>query len=255
MSQRGPWRLSDAADAPFPPAELAALEPEGLLAVGGGLEPQRLVNAYRHGIFPWYSQGQPILWWSPDPRTVFRSNGVHLSSRFRRSLRQSPWTIQADQDFAAVIDACAATPRPGQDGTWILPEMRAAYLQLHQLGHAHSIEVRDGSQLVGGLYGVAIGQMFFGESMVSLRSGGSKVALAALALRLQLWGWPLFDAQVENPHLLSMGAELWPRQRFLQVLQQQVQKPAPVGAWGELFGAIRAAELAVSPPAFAHRVG
>ena len=139
-------------EAPFPPPETALREPDGLLAIGGDLSPARLLNAYRQGIFPWYSQGQPILWWSPDPRMVFRTDGVRLSSRFRRTLRRSGWELRADTAFGRVIDACAAVPRRGQDGTWITPAMRHAYLELHRLGHAHSVEVYEGPSLVGGIY-------------------------------------------------------------------------------------------------------
>lgn len=236
MLRHRPYLLPTAPDAPFPPAEHALREPDGLLAIGGDLSPARLLNAYAGGIFPWFSEGQPILWWSPDPRTVFRTDGVRLSSRFRRSLRHSPWSIRADSAFAAVIDACARSPRPGQDGTWITPAMRAAYLELHRLGYAHSVEVFEEEVLVGGIYGVATGRMFFGESMFSARSGGSKVALAALARQLHRWGWPLIDAQVENAHLLSLGAELWPRQRFLACLRKQVLLPAQAGSWQAAFG-------------------
>src|SRR5690554_5000788 len=158
-----PPLLSPDPQAPFPPAGSALREPDGLLAIGGDLSPARLLNAYRHGIFPWYSQGQPILWWSPDPRMLFRSDGVRLSRRFRRSLRRSGWELRADTAFAHVVDACATAPRRGQDGTWITRPMREAYLELHRLGHAHSVEVFDGPDLAGGIYGVAVGRMFFGE--------------------------------------------------------------------------------------------
>lgn len=232
--------------APFPPGRTALRQPDGLLAVGGDLSPTRLLNAYRHGIFPWYSEGQPILWWCPDPRTVFRSDGMHLSSRFRRWLRSCPWTIRADTNFDQVIVACASTPRPGQRGTWISSEMIDAYRELHRLGHAHSIEVLAGDMLVGGLYGVSIGRMFFGESMYSAESGGSKVALAALAHRLRAWGFPLLDAQVENDHLMSLGAELWPRDRFLASVEALTAQIEPCGSWTSRFGTLGAAELA--PP-------
>lgn len=230
--------------APFPPASSALREPDGLLAAGGDLSPPRLLNAYTHGIFPWYSDGQPILWWSPDPRMVFRTERVHLSRRFRRTLRALPWVATADTAFDAVVAACASAPRPGQRGTWITPAMRAAYGELHRLGHAHSIEVRDDGRLVGGLYGVAVGRMFFAESMFSARSGGSKVALAALASRLASWGYPLFDAQVENPHLRSLGAEAWPRDRFLREVAALVAVPEPAGSWTARFGALPAITLA-----------
>ncbi|WP_210132481.1 leucyl/phenylalanyl-tRNA--protein transferase [Stenotrophomonas rhizophila] len=244
MSRHLPWRLDDRPDAPFPPAETALRDPDGLLALGGDLSPVRLLNAYAGGIFPWFSQGQPLLWWSPDPRMVFRTEGVHLSSRFRRSLRASNWVLRADTRFREVIEACAASPRPGQDGTWISRDMIEAYVALHALGFAHSIEVLDGDRLVGGIYGVAVGRMFFGESMVSAASGGSKVALAGLAHRLSSWGWPLIDAQVENDHLLRMGAEHWPRERFLGVVREQVQAAEPPGGWTERFGDVSAASLA-----------
>lgn len=230
--------------APFPPAHAALRQPDGLLALGGDLSPQRLLNAYRHGIFPWYSDDQPILWWCPDPRTVFRTDCVRLSSRFRRWLRRSDWSVRSDMAFSEVIAACAAIPRRGQRGTWITSEMIEAYRELHRLGHAHSIEVYAGERLVGGLYGVSIGRMFFGESMYSAESGGSKVALAALAHRLQGWGWPLLDAQVENDHLLSLGAETWPRDRFLAAVAELTPLPEPAGPWSRRFGTMSAAELA-----------
>lgn len=230
--------------APFPDPRTALREPDGLLAMGGDLRPERLLNAYASGIFPWYSDGQPLLWWSPDPRTVFRTDRVNLSSRFRRSLRQSDWVITADGAFDEVIEACALAYRPGQPGTWITEPMRQAYSELHRRGHAHSIEVRSGSALVGGLYGVAIGRMFFGESMVSLASGGSKVALGCLAARLYQWGWPLFDAQVENPHLLSLGGISWPRERFLTQVRLLISRSGVPGSWTHRFGTCRAKDLA-----------
>lgn len=247
MTLRLPALASDPS-APFPPAHTALVHPDGLLAMGGDLSPERLLNAYRHGIFPWYSQGQPILWWSPDPRTVFDTGGVHLSSRFRRRLRSSDWTVTADTAFGQVIGACAAAPREGQHGTWITAGMRAAYEELHRLGHAHSVEVHAGDRLAGGIYGVAIGRMFFGESMYSAQSGGSKVALAALAHRLADWGWPLIDAQVENDHLFSLGAQSWPRARFLARVAELTALPGIPGAWTSRFGRLPARELAGIPP-------
>ncbi|MGO4549882.1 leucyl/phenylalanyl-tRNA--protein transferase [Lysobacter sp. 2RAF19] len=234
-------------DPVFPPVELALREPDGLLAVGGDLAVPRLLAAYRHGIFPWFSAGQPILWWSPDPRMVFRTDGgVRLSSKFRRQLRGSSWVVRADTRFAAVIDACATAPRPGQRGTWIVPVMRRAYVALHEQGHAHSIEVFDGDRLVGGLYGVSIGGMFFAESMYSAVSGGSKVALAALAHRLHEWGWPLIDAQVENDHLLSLGGQRLPRDAFQRIVADRVGLPVEPGPWTTRFGELNAATLADS---------
>ncbi|WP_369938339.1 leucyl/phenylalanyl-tRNA--protein transferase [Xanthomonas tesorieronis] len=243
--RRLPALLAADPTAPFPPAASALREPDGLLAIGGDLTATRLLNAYAHGIFPWYSDGDPIMWWSPDPRTVFRSDAVRLSSRFRRSLRHSAWRVRADTAFAQVIEACAQAPRRGQDGTWITAEMSAAYIALHRAGHAHSVEVFDGAELVGGIYGVSRGRMFFGESMFSARSGGSKVALAALARRLHDWGWPLIDAQVENDHLRRLGAQRWPRGAFLEAIATLVAAPAPPGPWTPRFGELAAAELAL----------
>lgn len=239
-----PALLSPDPDAPFPPVDEALRQPDGLLAVGGDLTPPRLLNAYRHGIFPWYSQGQPILWWSPDPRTVFATDGVRLGSKFRRGLRRSSWEVRADTAFAQVIRACAEIPRAGQRGTWITHDMRAAYERMHELGHAHSFEVFDGDRLVGGIYGIAVGRMFFGESMFSAVSGGSKVALAALAFHLREWGFPLIDAQVENDHLLSLGAQLWPRRRFVGTVAELTSRDGIVGPWAALVGGWPASALA-----------
>ncbi|MGH8032164.1 MAG: leucyl/phenylalanyl-tRNA--protein transferase [Luteimonas sp.] len=236
-------RLSDDPASGFPPPSTALQRPNGLLAFGGDLSPRRLLDAYARGIFPWFSDGQPILWWSPDPRMVLRSDGVRLSSRFRRALRRSVWVVRADTAFVDVIDACASTPRHGQDGTWITPSMRDAYVELHRLGHAHSVEVFDGERLAGGIYGVAIGRMFFGESMFSARSGGSKVALAALAQRMKRWGWPLIDAQVENAHLISLGAKLLPRADFIAEIDTLTALVADTGSWSGRFGCLPACEL------------
>ncbi|MFC3549525.1 leucyl/phenylalanyl-tRNA--protein transferase [Lysobacter cavernae] len=233
-------------EAPFPPAERALRQPDGLLAVGGDLSPARLLNAYRHGIFPWYSAGQPILWWCPDPRTVFATDHVRLSSKFRRSLRRCDWTVRADTAFAEVIEACARTPRPGQHGTWIIDDMRVAYQRMHALGYAHSFEVFDGERLVGGIYGIAVGRMFFGESMFSAQPGGSKVALAALAHHLDHWGWPLIDAQVENDHLLSLGAQRWPRRRFLETVADLRDQPELRGPWTARVGDWPARRLGIT---------
>lgn len=236
--------LDDAPNAAFPPVEMALRDPNGLLAIGGDLSSSRLLNAYRHGIFPWYSQGQPILWWSPDPRMLFRTDGVHLTSRVRRELRRSGWVARADTAFDAVIAACARSPRPGQNGTWITDAMLAAYARLHQLGHAHSVEVFDDQALVGGIYGVAVGRMFFGESMFSGRPAGSKAALAALACRLQEWGWPLIDAQVESAHLRSLGAEAWPRTAFLEAIAPLCEASVARGTWTRAFGRLPVRDLA-----------
>lgn len=214
----------------FPPPEHALREPDGLLAVGGDLSPQRLLAAYRRGIFPWFGEGDPILWWSPDPRCVFETATLQPPRRLVRTLRHSRWRISADTAFDTVIAACAAA-RADQSGTWITAEMRAAYGHLHALGHAHSIEIWDGARLVGGLYGVAVGRMFAGESMFSAENGGSKVALLAAARVLAQWGWPLLDAQVANPHLLSLGAIIMPRPVFLERLAPLASAPGRVGPW------------------------
>ncbi|UNK44131.1 leucyl/phenylalanyl-tRNA--protein transferase [Luteimonas sp. S4-F44] len=249
-------RLDDDPLAPFPPVASALRRPDGLLAFGGDLSVARLANAYRQGIFPWYSQGQPILWWSPDPRTVFETATFALPRRFARQLRRSDWQVRADTAFEAVVAACASAPRPGQDGTWITDAMQAAYAALHRAGLAHSIEVFAGDRLVGGVYGVAIGRMFFGESMFSEVSGGSKLALGALARQLHRWQMPLIDAQVGNPHLEALGAAHWPRPRFAEAIAALVEQPPPVaGAWTQAFGvqpaatfAERAAETAAGTP-------
>ena len=238
------------ADSPpvFPPLATALRRPDGLLCGGGDLGAERLLAAYRGGIFPWFDPGQTILWWSPDPRCVFDPAQFHVSRRLRRFAGGCSFTIGADSDFAAVIDACAG-PRADSTGTWIGSEMRAAYCNLHALGHAHSIEVRAPSgELVGGLYGVALGRVFFGESMFSRQSGGSKIALWALASRLGEWDFPLIDAQVESPHLVSLGARLMPREGFIAVLDMHCERPAPAGSWRERFGTVCARELALAGP-------
>lgn len=229
--------------------DTALRRPDGLLAFGGDLSVARLLNAYRQGIFPWFSEGQPILWWSPDPRVVFRTDRIHLTRRLARSLRSSGWVVQADTAFRAVVDACAVAPRPGQDGTWITDAMADAYEALHGAGHAHSVEVRDGDRLVGGIYGVAIGRAFFGESMFSAAPGGSTVALATLARQLSRWDMPLIDAQVANPHLERLGATRMPRGRFIDEIAGLVDAPGRTGAWTDAFGAIPASALATDPDA------
>lgn len=228
-------RLSADRYVPFPPVAQALVEPNGLLAVGGDLSPARLLDAYRHGIFPWYSHDEPILWWSPDPRMVFHTDRIHVSGKLRRFLRGSDWTIRADRAFDAVMHACAA-PRPKQPTTWITPEMHAAYCRLHELGHAHSFEVYAGEELVGGIYGVAVGRMFFGESMFSARSGGSKVALIALCRTLHEWGFPLLDAQVRSEHLVSLGAVEIPRVQFAHLIEIRAKQPGFPHSWANWVG-------------------
>lgn len=231
-------------EAPFPMPGSALAEPDGLLAWGGDLSPTRFLHAYRNGIFPWFSEGDPILWWSPSQRAVFRTDGVHLPSRLRRRLRNSGWTVRADTAFADVVAGCAA-PRAGQPGTWITAGMQAAYLALHRQGHAHSIEVFDGDgRLVGGLFGLAFGRMFCGDSMYSAESGASSLALAMLAGRLRHWGWPIIDAQVANDHTRRLGVETWPRTAYLAALAGLRDAPGMPGTWREAFGDWPASSLA-----------
>ena len=213
----------------FPPAEHA--DADGLLAVGGDLRPERLLEAYRNGIFPWYSEDTPILWWSPDPRMVFFPGRVHVSRRLARTLRSGRFEVTVDTAFAEVIRACAETPREGQDGTWILPEMAAAYTRLHEEGHAHSVECREGGVLVGGLYGVSIGGCFFAESMVHLRRDASKAALAALSALCLHRGHALIDAQMPTAHLASMGGVVMPRREYLERVRAAAARPDTAGVW------------------------
>ncbi len=214
----------------FPDARLAMDEPDGLLAVGGDLRVDRLLNAYRHGIFPWFSDDQPILWWSPDPRCVLFPEKLYTSRSMAKLLRQDKFTITVDEAFSEVMRQCAA-PRADQDGTWITEEMFHAYCTLHQQGHAHSAECWYQGELVGGLYGVAIGQVFFGESMFSRVSNASKAAFITLTNQLIRWDYQLIDCQVETEHLLSLGAENIPREQFLQQLNQ-LSELSPAGhAW------------------------
>lgn len=208
--------------------------PNGLLAAGGDLSIKRLLLAYRHGIFPWYSDGEPILWWSPDPRMVFRTDRVHLPRRLARSLRGCTWSLRADTAFRDVMRKCAQ-PRPGQPATWISDDMQHAYNELHDAGHAHSVEVFDGDAMIGGVYGVAVGQMFFGESMFGSISGASKVALLALCHALDLWRWPLLDAQVQSDHLETLGAQSMPRPEFLGEIAALVDQPGLIGSWRDCF--------------------
>ncbi len=207
-----PWLGADP-EAPFPPLSRALREPNGLIAAGGDLDPRRLLNAYRRGIFPWFMPGEPILWWTPDPRCVFATDAIHVARRLRRVLARSTWRVVADTRFEAIIDGCA-TARRGGSGTWITDAMRDAYVGLHREGHAHSVEVLDGDRLVGGLYGVRVGALFCAESMFSAEAHGSKVALLALARALAAEGVPLIDAQVASPHLETLGARLMARNDF-----------------------------------------
>lgn len=207
--------------APFPDPVNAETDPDGLLAVGGDLAPERLLGAYRQGIFPWYSQGQPILWWSPDPRMVLFPERLHISRSLRKTIRQGRFRITFDQAFASVIEACAA-PRDREGGTWITEEMKLAYLDLHRLGHAHSVEAWQEGELAGGLYGIQIGTIFFGESMFSRSSNASKTAFVHLVLTLEKLGCPLIDCQVHTAHLESLGACPIPRSRFLEIVHSEI---------------------------------
>lgn len=225
-----PWLDPRNDDQPFPAPHRALSEPDGLLAAGGSLRPRRLLRAYRQGIFPWYSPGQPILWWSPNPRLVLFPEGVNISRSLRKTLRNGPFTVTADTAFDAVINACAAPRAPGS-GTWITAEMRQAYCRLHRLGHAHSIETWRQGALIGGLYGVAVGRVFYGESMFSQASNASKVALAALAAQLRRWHFALIDCQVRTDHLLRLGAVDIPRETFLQLLERYCPLPGQEGLW------------------------
>jgi leucyl/phenylalanyl-tRNA--protein transferase len=212
----------------FPPPSHAE---DGLLAVGGDLSPARLLLAYRSGIFPWYGEGLPILWHSPDPRCVFVIERIHIGRTLRRAIAKRVYEVRFDTAFERVIDACRTTPRPGQDGTWITDEMMQAYVELHRLGYAHSVESWRDGELVGGVYGVSLGRMFFGESMFAHATDASKVALVSLAARLAKWDFRIIDSQVPTPQTLALGAEEWPRDAFLDVLAAEVAEPTRRGSW------------------------
>jgi len=213
----------------FPDPALA--EPSGLLAVGGDLAPERLLSAYGMGIFPWYEDGLPILWHSPDPRMVLFCQETHVSRAIRREYRRGPWTFTTDRAFDTVLDHCARIPRPGQDGTWITDEMAEAYRRLHTLGFAHSVECWDGQRLVGGLYGVSLGAAFFGESMFSVASGASKFCLLQLVQQMLRWDMDLVDAQVHTDHLERFGAREIPRAEFLDALALRLETDTRRGPW------------------------
>ena len=217
----------------FPPLELALREPNGLLCAGGDLTPQRLVQAYLNGIFPWYSPGEPILWWSPDPRMVLFPAEFRLSRSLRKTLRSRNYQIRLDTGFKAVIQACARTPRRDQPGTWITPEIQAAYCKLHELGYAHSVETWVDGTLVGGLYGIAIGKMFYGESMFAHATDASKIAIAHLVRFLEKKGFGMIDCQMNTPHLSSLGAREIPRRHFIDRLRILTATPPLCGRWPE----------------------
>jgi leucyl/phenylalanyl-tRNA--protein transferase len=218
-------------DDPFPPVEEALREPNGLLAAGGDLSVPRLIDAYAHGIFPWFSDGDPLLWWSPDPRMVLMTDELHVSRSLGRLLRSSPYVVTFDRAFRDVVAGCAG-PRAHGEGTWITSEMAAAYERLAERGYAHSVEVWAADELAGGLYGVALGRMFYGESMFSRRTGASKVALAHLVEHLGPRGVEMIDCQMSTAHLASLGAREMPRAEFLRRLGVLARQPPIPSPWG-----------------------
>jgi leucyl/phenylalanyl-tRNA--protein transferase len=213
----------------FPPPHLA--NEDGILAIGGDLSSQRLLSAYQQGIFPWFSEEDPILWWTPDPRFVLYPADLKVSKSMRPYFNQQKFTWTTDQEFRAVIQNCQEMYRPGQGGTWITEEMLEAYCELHELGFAHSVEVWEADQLVAGLYGIALGKVFFGESMFSQVSNASKFGFIALVQQLQLWGYTLIDCQQETQHLASLGAKCIPRTTFLQHLKNNPLAETQRGKW------------------------
>jgi len=217
-------------DDPFPPVDLALREPNGLLAAGADLSPARLIDAYARGIFPWFNDDDPVLWWSPDPRMVLPLDDVRVSRSLRRTIRSTRFSISADTAFDAVVAGCAE-PRPDQNGTWITKDMATAYARLFDMGYAHSIETWSDDVLVGGLYGVAVGRMFFGESMFARRSDASKVALVLLARQLARWGFEFIDCQMSTSHLASLGAQEISRASFVRRVRQLVREPGPDSPW------------------------
>jgi leucyl/phenylalanyl-tRNA--protein transferase len=221
--------LLNPTDLDFPAVERAS--PEGLLALGGDLSAARLLAAYRRGIFPWYSRGQPILWWSPDPRAVLFPDELRVSRSLRKRLRAETFTVTMDRDFRGVVRACAGPRRGPGGGTWITPEMLEAYAHLHDLGYAHSVEVSEQGRLVGGLYGVSLGAGFFGESMFSHASDASKVALVWLVGQIRRWGFRFVDCQLSSDHLFSLGAREIPRARFLALLGEALATQDRRGRW------------------------
>jgi leucyl/phenylalanyl-tRNA---protein transferase len=213
----------------FPPVTQALRSPNGLLAAGGDLSSSRLLEAYRHGIFPWFSAGEPVLWWSPDPRMVLFPNEFKVSHSLHKTLQKKGYEVRTDSAFEQVMRSCAA-PREGANGTWIHEEMIAAYCELHRLGYAHSVETWMENKLVGGLYGMSIGRMFYGESMFSFKTDASKIALAHLSAQLARWNFGMIDCQMNTPHLSSLGAREIPRTEFIARLQDLINY-TPVTAW------------------------
>ena len=217
-------------DEPFPPVETALREPNGLLAAGADLSPARLLDAYARGIFPWFNEEEPPLWWSPDPRMVVFASERRVTRSLRRVIRSGRFRVTMDTAFTDVVEGCAE-PRLDQDGTWITPQIFEAYTALAKLGYAHSVETWDEGELVGGLYGVAIGRMFFGESMFARRSDASKVAFVSMLAQLEAWGMPLVDCQVPTAHLASLGGREIPRSAFLEQVRGLVRQPPVPAPW------------------------
>lgn len=215
---------------PFPPAHKAMRDPNGLLAIGGDLSVPRLIRAYASGIFPWYNPNEPILWWCPDPRAVLEPGEFHVSHSLAKRLKQADYSASLDSAFVEVLEACTATRR-GSHGTWLGPDMKRAYLELQEQGFAHSAEVWRNGRLIGGLYGVALGRAFFGESMFSIEADGSKIALYWLCRQLRAWGFELIDCQIASQHLQSLGAVEMPRERFLLRLRQAMLHAGRHGPW------------------------
>ena len=222
-----PWLRGDE---PFPPIEKALKSPNGLLCAGGDLSPRRLLDAYAHGIFPWFSEGDPILWWSPDPRMVLYPGELKVSRSLRKTLERGAYETRFDTAFREVIAECAA-PREGQSGTWIVPEMVSAYTALHEMGYVHSVESWSDGELVGGLYGMSLGKVFFGESMFARAPDASKVALVKLVERLAADGCRLIDCQQATAHLASLGAREVPRRQFAKQVQDSIQYPLTGRHW------------------------
>lgn len=206
-------------------------DPSGVVAMGGQLDPDRLLEAYRVGIFPWYSDDTPVLWHSPDPRMVLQASELYVGRTLRKQIARRPYRLTMDRAFEAVMHACATSERPGQDGTWITSDMLDAYCQLHRDGFAHSIEAWEGEELVGGLYGVSLGGAFFGESMFARRPDASKIAFVHAVRQMCAWGIDLVDCQVHTEHLERFGGEEWPREHFLAELKQRMSRPTRCGTW------------------------
>ena len=226
-----PW-LGPEDEYQFPDCESA--DADGVIGVGGNLSPGMLLSAYRHGIFPWFNPEDPIIWWCPDPRFVLYLDEVHVSRSMARLLRQDRFRFTLDEAFGSVIHACAVTPRRGQAGTWITEDMELGYRRLHELGHAHSCEVWSGDRLVGGIYGVSIGRMFFGESMFSHEDNASKVALVTLSRFLLNQGFDVMDVQLHTPHVERLGGRAIPRSEFLHMVEERIGQPGPGDSWADL---------------------